>query len=362
MVTNWSFNRSPNPSRPGLRLMLSLLAIALLSLPAAAQKVNVTYLTSDITNAATNLDPNLADSWGMSISPTSPRWVSDRKTGLATLYDGNGVPQSLVVTIPPASGSGTGSPTGTVYNPTSDFMIHMQTTPFLFCTLDGTISGWYTGTTAFIAVNNNSSGAIYTGMALASAGGANYIYVANINAGAIEAYDGSYHPHSFGSNAFMDTSLPTGYTPFNIQLVGSNLLVSYAKQNSSRTFVVPGPGNGYVDVYDTSGNLLLRMQHNLYMNAPWGLVQAPASFSGLSNDLLIGQFGSGAITAYNLTTGAWIGNVLDVNDLAFKIDGLWALGFGNGSGGGPTSTLYFTAGPFKGNHGIFGSMTPHTGP
>ncbi len=362
MVTNRSFNSSPNVSRPGLKLMLSLLAIALLSLPAAAQKVDATNLTSDITNAGNNLDPNLQDSWGVSISPTGPWWVSDRKTGVATLYDANGVPQSLVVTIPPASGSGTGSPTGTVYNGTSDFKIHGMTTPFLFCTLDGTISGWYTGTTAFITVNNNGSGAVYTGMALASAGGANYIYVANLHAGTIEAYDANYQPHSFGSSAFTDSSLPPGYAPFNIQLVGSNLLVAYAKQNSSKTFVTPGPGNGYVDIYDTSGNLISRLQHTLFMNAPWGLVQAPASFSGFSNDLLVGQFGSGAISAFNPSTGAFIANVLDGYSIAFKYNGLWALHFGNGGTGGPTSTLFFTAGPYKGNHGIFGSAVPHTGP
>ncbi len=357
-----STKQPQSAGRLGWIAVLSLLAVTLLSLPATAQRVDVTNLTSDIGLAANNLDTNLADAWGMSISPTGPWWVSDRKTGLSTLYDGNGVPQSLVVTIPPGSGSGTGSPTGTVYNGTSDFKIHQQTTPFLFCTLDGTISGWYIGTIAFIAVNNNANGAVYTGMALASAGGANYIYVANLNSGAIEVYNGSYQLHSFGPNAFVDTSLPAGYAPFNIQLVGSNLVVTYAKQNASKTFVVPGIGQGYVDVYDTSGNLLTHIQHNLFMNAPWGAVQAPASFSGFANDLLIGQFGSGAISAYNLSTGAWIGNVLDGNFLPIKLNGLWALTFGNGSGGGPASTLYFTSGPYLGNHGIFGSMVPHTGP
>ncbi len=361
MGTNWNFKSSPNASRLGLRIMLSLLAIAFLSLSAAAQKVDVTYLTSDIANAATNHDANLVDAWGVSISPVGPWWVADRATGLSTLYNGTGVPQSLVVTIPSGSGSGTGSPTGTVFNATSSFKINGQTTPFLFCTLDGTISGWYSGTTAFIAVNNHSSGAIYTGMALASAGGSNYIYVANLNSGAIEAYDTNYQLHSFGSGAFVDSTLPAGYAPFNIQAIGTNLVVAYAKQNSSRNFVVPGPGNGYVDVFDTSGNLVVRMQHNLFMNAPWGLVQAPANFGGFSNDLLIGQFGSGGMTAYNLSTGAWIGNVLDANDLAFKIDGLWALAFGNGTSGGPTTTLYFTSGPYGGNHGIFGSIVPHNG-
>ena len=198
-------------SRAGLMAMLSLLAIVALSLPASAQKVNITNLTSDITSAGAFQDANLLNPWGMSISPTGPWWFSDNTSGLSTLYVASGQPQSLVVTIPPASGSGLGSPSGTVYNgSTSEFKVHGFATPFLFCTEDGTISGWYAGSQAFIAVNNSGTGAVYKGIALASAGGNNYIYVANFNAGTIEAYDGTFASHSFGSGAFVDSSIPVG--------------------------------------------------------------------------------------------------------------------------------------------------------
>jgi len=349
-------------AKPAWTTLLSLLAIAALSLPASAQKVNITYLTSDITAVGNNLDGHLVNPWGMSISPTGPWWISDNGTGLSTLYDGNGVPQSLVVTIPPAQSGNTGTPTGTVYNAsTTDFKIHGIATPFLFCTEDGTISGWYTGTTAFIALNNNSSGAVYKGMALASAAGHNYIYVANFHAGTVEVYDGTYTAHTFSSGQFTDSSIPTGFAPFNVQLVGSNLVVTYAKQDAAKHDDVPGPGNGYVDIYDTQGNLIRHLQHVLFLNSPWGVVQAPASFSGFGNDLLIGNFGSGLITAYNLSTGAWIGNMLNVADLPVQINGLWGIAFGNGGSGGPATTLYFTAGYFDENHGIFGMITPHPG-
>jgi len=349
-------------SRPGLMALLSLLAIAALSLPASAQKVNITNLTSDITAVGSYNDTNLVNPWGMSASPSGPWWFSDNTSGLSTLYVASGQPQGLVVTIPPASGSGTGTPSGTVYNAsTSDFKIHSQATPFLFCTEDGTISGWYAGTTAFIAVNNSGSNAVYKGMALASAGGHNYLYVTNFHAGTVEVYDGSYNPFSFGSGSFVDSTIPSGFAPFNIQLVGSNLVVTYAKQDSAKHDDVPGPGNGYVDIYDTEGNLQLRMAHTLYLNSPWGIVQAPASFSGFGNDLLVGNFGSGLITAYNISNGSWIGNMLNVNDLPVQIDGLWGLTFGNGGSDGPTGTLFFTAGPYGEVHGIFGSITPHPG-
>jgi uncharacterized protein (TIGR03118 family) len=348
--------------RLGYMASLSLLAIAVLSLPASAQRVAVTNLTSDITNAASVMDPDLVNPWGLSISPGGPWWVSDNGTGLSTLYNSSGQNQGLIVAIPSGSGSGTGSPSGTVYNGTSGFKINGQVAAFLFCTEDGTISGWYGGSTAYIAVNNNGNGAVYKGMALASQGGANYLYVANFNAGTVEAYDTNFAPHSFGSNAFVDTTLPAGYAPFNVQLVGSKLVVTYAKQDAAKHDDVPGQGFGYVDIYDTAGNLSLRLAHNVYLNAPWGAVQAPANFGGFSNALLIGNFGNGAISAYNITTGVFIGSFFDVNDLPLKIDGLWALAFGNGGSGGPTTTLYFTAGPFNENHGIFGSIVPVSGP
>jgi uncharacterized protein (TIGR03118 family) len=342
--------------------LLSFLTLALLALPAAAQRVNINYLTSDITNAGAFLDAHLVNPWGMSISPGGPWWISDNGTGLSTLYIASGAPQALVVTVPSGTGSGTGTPSGTVYNGTSDFKINGIPPPFLFCTEDGTISGWYTGTTAFIALNKNTSGAVYKGMALASASGVNYLYVTNFHAGAVEVYNTSYAPHSFGSNAFVDTSIPSGYAPFNIQLIGANrLAVTYAKQDASRHDDVPGPGNGYVDIYDTQGNLLFQLAHNLFLNSPWAVVVAPQTFAGFNGDILVGNFGSGLITAFNASTGAWIGNVLDVNYLPVKIDGLWGLAFGNGGSGGPTNTLFFTGGTFGEAHGRFGSITPHPG-
>jgi uncharacterized protein (TIGR03118 family) len=356
------FKKSLTASQPAWMAVLSLLAVAALTLPASAQKVNITYLTSDINAVGSFQDANLVNPWGMSVSPTGPWWFSDNTSGLSTLYIASGQPQSLVVTIPTGTGSGTGTPSGTVYNAsTTDFKIHLQATPFLFCTEDGTISGWYAGSQAFIAVNNSSSGAVYKGMTIAQAAGNNYLYVTNFHAGTVEVYDGGYNLHTFSSGQFTDSSIPAGFAPFNVQLVGSNLVVTYAKQDAAKHDDVPGPGNGYVDIYDTEGNLKLKMFHTLYLNSPWGVVQAPSSFSGFGNDLLVGNFGSGLITAFNISTGAWIGNMLNVNDLPVQLDGLWGLTFGNGGSAGPTNTLYFTAGPYGEVHGIFGSITPHPG-
>ena len=341
---------------------LLLISLTLLALPATAQKVDVTVLTSDITAVGIH-DSNLVNPWGLSISPTGPWWVSDNGTGLSTLYDGNGAVQGLVVTIPTASGSGTGTPTGTAYNSSStDFKVHGIASVFLFCTEDGTISGWYTGTTAFIGANNNASGAIYKGCTLGKVGTTNYMYLANFHAGTVDVVDGLFQPHSFGGSAFTDSSLPTGYAPFNVQNIGNNrIAVMYAKQNADKTEEVRGPGNGYVDVFDTSGNLIFRCNHNLYLNAPWGAVVAPSNFAGFANRLLIGNFGSGLITSFDATNGAWTGNMFNAANLPVQIDGLWAIAFGNGGSGGATNVLYFTGGAFDEIHGIFGKIIPHPG-
>ncbi len=296
------FNATNSPRRFARTLIPGMLALCLFTLPALAQKYQVTVTTSDIPGISAFTDANLNNPWGLSVSPTGAWWVSDNGTGLSTLYDGTGNPQSLVVTIPSANGSDTGTPSGTVYNGSSDFQLSAgDPAVFLFCAEDGTISGWNPAvnhTNAIVTVNNNN-GAVYKGMALASAGGINYIYVTNFNAGTVEVYDKTFAPHSFGGPAFQDNTIPAGFAPFNIQLVGSNLVVTYAKQDADKHDDVAGPGNGYVDIYDTSGNLISRLPHSIYMNSPWGAVQAPANFGTFSNDLLIGNFGSGSIMAFD---------------------------------------------------------------
>ncbi|MGC2111984.1 MAG: TIGR03118 family protein [Candidatus Korobacteraceae bacterium] len=332
-------------------------------MPASAQSYTATILTSDIANISTNTDANLTNPWGLVASPTGPWWVSDNGTGLSTLYDGTGSPLSLVVTIPSSNGTDTGTPDGIVFNSTSGFPINGNPAAFIFSTEDGTISGWNGGTSAVIAVNNGNggTGAVYKGLALASAGGNNYLYVANFRAATVEVYDSSFAPHSFGANAFVDSSIPSGFAPFNVQLIGSNLYVTYAKQDAAKHDDVAGPGNGYVDVYDTQGNLLSRLPHIIQMNSPWAVVLAPADFGAFSNDLLVGNFGSGSIMAFDANTGNFIGLMFDEAKLQLRIEGLWGLHFGNGQSAGPTNTLFYTAGTFSEAYGTFGTLVPTPG-
>jgi hypothetical protein len=106
MLSTQASTHSQTTTRLLLTATVLLVAATLLSLPAAAQKTQPTILTSDIANISVNTDSNLVNPWGMSSSSASPWWVSDNGTGLSTLHNGSGTPQGLVVTIPPASGTG----------------------------------------------------------------------------------------------------------------------------------------------------------------------------------------------------------------------------------------------------------------
>lgn len=349
-----------SPSSRFVPLASAICAAALFAVipTARAQHYLQTNLVSDVPGWAAATDPNLVNAWGLSRSATSPWWVADNGTGLSTLYTGTGTVLGLVVTVPAAMAPA--APTGTAFNATTDFPVAPgKPARFLFVTEEGTISGWnptVDGTHA-ITVVDHSGWAIYKGMALGLRGTANFLYAANFHGGTVEVYDGNFQPVNLGANAFRDWRLPKGYAPFNVQNINGNIAVAFAQQDADKMDEVPGPGKGYVDIFNTDGVLLLRLEHGRYFNAPWGLVQAPAGFGKFSGMLLVGQFGSGKIAAFEPAHGHFRGFLRAQHGKPLMIDGLWALSFGNGAGAGPATTLYFSAGPADESHGLFGSVT-----
>jgi uncharacterized protein (TIGR03118 family) len=330
-----------NSTRLGMAIAT---AVASLSLTAAGQTsttYHVTNLVADTTGPAAHTDAHLINPWGLSHGASTPWWVSDNGTGVSTLYDASGNPypvaNPLVVTIPTSSGTGTGTPTGTAF----------FSNKFVFVTQDGTISQWSSGTNAVKKVNH--PGSVYTGCTVAKLNTVNTLYVAN-SAGGIEAYNAQFSPVTLQPGAFTDVNIPAGYTPYNVQSVGSKIFVTFSNG-------FPGPGSGYVDAFDASGNLLLSLQHGTWMNEPWGVVQTPTSFGKFSHALLVGQLGNGTIVAFNPSTGAKLG-LMKTSTGTLVINGLWGLAFGNNGVAGPSTTLFFTAGPSFYTHGLFGSILP----
>jgi uncharacterized protein (TIGR03118 family) len=239
-----------------------------------------------------------------------------------------------------------------VYNGTGGFMGDT----FIFATEDGTISGWSSGASATLRVDHSTAGAVYKGLAIGSAGSTNYIYATNFVGGTVEVFDTTYAAASLGAGAFVDPTLPAGFNPFGIQVLGGKVYVTYAERVGTDTDETSGPGLGYVSVFNTDGTFVQRLISQGALNAPWGLALAPASFGAFGNALLVGNFGDGHINAYNASTGALMGALTDANGQAVSIDGLWGITFGNGGSAGGANQLYFTAGPQAEAHGLFGVL------
>ena len=338
----------------------SLVVATMLFLCASAQRAQAdgansftqTNLVSDIPGMAKTPDPNLVNPWGVSFSPTSPFWISDNGTGLATLYDGAGDIIPLVVAVPPPGSA----PTGQVFNSSSSFNGDL----FIFATEGGTITGWRgaLGTTA--ETLSPGTGGVYKGLAIATTPNGTYLYATDFHNNSITVFPGTGAPSLSGT--FTDPNLPAGYAPFNIQTIGGKLYVTYAVQDAAKHDDVSGPGHGIVDVFDLQGNFLQRLISNGPLNSPWGMAIAPTGFGSFGNDLLVGNFGDGTINAFDPSTGNFLGQLDGANGMPLVNLGLWDLTFGNGGNGGSKSDLFFTAGiPGDGmveDHGLFGSIVP----
>jgi uncharacterized protein (TIGR03118 family) len=392
----------------GISLAFSMSAIAF------GQHYTQVNLVSNTSGVAPVTDPTLINPWGLSRSSSSPWWISDNGTGLSTLFNGAGVKNSLIVTIPKADPNNktfpAGTPTGTIFNsvPTDFGLPGGFASSFLFATLDGAIAGWNPNVAiapgaaapsvnAVVAIKT-TDGSSYTGLTSALVNGNRYLYAANFNNGRVDVYDSNFHPVTLNPNdqdhngnghgngnqnnndndnddhdkAFTDRLLPTNYVPFNVQTVGNDIVVTYALHQQGQPRETDGPGLGYVDIFTANGRLIQRLEHGDWLNAPWGVALAPQDFGGVSHDLLIGQFagggttqGSGTIAIYDLVTGQFKGLLQDANGNTIAINGLWDISPANNSAAGsydpagaPGSELYFTAGPNKGTGGLFGYLKP----
>jgi uncharacterized protein (TIGR03118 family) len=328
----------------------------------AATPYTQTNLVSDIPGVARITDPSLVNPWGVSEFPKGPLWVSDNGADVSTLYTGaiSGSPLTpvpLVVKIPG------GAPTGQVFNGTTGFVVHhgkqSGAALFIFASENGVISGWNpavgavgkaTSTHAQRAVTVRN--AVYKGLAIAGS----RLFAANFHSGRVDVFNSKFH-RVRSAGAFRDRQVPHGYAPFNITKIGGHLYVSYAKQDPQRHDDVAGPGHGFIDVYSTGGKLLHRLVRRGALNSPWGMVIAPSSFGTFSNDLLVANFGSGALNAFDPATGKFLGPLKNADGNPIVVSGLWGLIRGDGAAGTP-QTVFFTAGLAGESHGLLGTITP----
>jgi len=305
-------------------------------------------------------DPDLVNAWGLTSLPTSPWWVADNGTDVSTIYLADGTKRPLTVQVPNA-------PTGAVSNTGSRFVVSNGTPSgpalFIFATEEGKILGWNPNvalTQAQVAVDQSGLGAVYKGLAIASTATNDFLYATDFHNGRVDVFDGSFAPVNL-PGAFVDPKIPAGYAPFGIQNVNGTIFVTYAKQSADRHDDISGQGHGFVDRFDTSGAFLGRVATHGQLNSPWGIAPAPAGFGVFGGDLLVGNFGDGQISAFAPQadgTYELVGQLRTSDHKVLTIDGLWALQFGKGAeNNGPTTTLFFTAGPGGESHGLFGKIT-----
>jgi uncharacterized protein (TIGR03118 family) len=319
-------------------------------------------LVSDLA-IAKFMDPNLVNPWGMALSSSNTIFISDNGAGVSTEYNLDGTATGRVITIPTsASNTGGGNPTGIVANATPFFIVTktgtMLTAPstFIFVAEDGSISGWnpmLDPTHAFIAVDNggpDDTGAVYKGATMGVANGHNFLFVTNFRSGKVETYDEIFNQVNTGG--FVDpTPLPAGFAPFGIGNINGQIYVTYAVQDAHKHDDVAGPGNGVVNVFDTSGNFVRRLISNGMnsdLNSPWGLALHSAGFGTFNGELFVGNFGDGKINVYDPMTGTFHGTMMNHNGSGpLVFDGLWSLLSIN-------VNLFFTAGINDEADGLFG--------
>jgi uncharacterized protein (TIGR03118 family) len=331
-----------------------------------------TNLVSDLPGLATITDSSLVNPWGSSHSVGSPFWISDQGTGLTNLWSVTGPttvakvtavnPPTGNITIPPGQAVGVG-PTGQVANtnPSSaSFPVgnggNGGSAHFIFANLNGTISAWDTGSTAFTQVT--TSGANYSGLAINQA--STQLYAANqTGAGSINVFNSSFAPVSLGAGAFATPAAigALNLVPFNTQDIAGKVYVTYAPSGLAAQRGATA-GMGALAVFDESGNLLQTIIGG-QLAAPWGVTLAPASFGAFGGDLLVGNFSfvASEINAFDPTTGAFEGTIPVDPGSGNTPGGLWSLQFGVGGMDGDPNTLYFTDGIDGETHGLFAALS-----
>jgi uncharacterized protein (TIGR03118 family) len=335
------------------RILLGLLCMVGSSANLFGQGYKQTNLVANTSGVASHTDSQLSNPWGISFLPGQPFWIANNNGGTSTLYDAEGNKQTLVVGIPSAAVSpcSPGCPTGNVANSSTDF----NGAAFLFDTEDGILADWTGAANALVAFDNSANGAVYKGLAMVNNSGGNFLLLANFRSGKIDVLDRNFQLTSL-SGSFTDPNLPAGFAPHGVHNINGQIYVAYAMQDSAKHDPTPGAGSGVVNIFDSNGNFVQRFASNGTLNAPWGVVETPASFGQFSNDIFVGNFGDGKINVFD-STGKFLGQLTDSGNNVIINAGLWDMVFGAG-GTGDTNTLYFTAGGANQTSGLFATLVP----
>ena len=351
-----------------------------------------TNLLSDIPGLAIHTDTNLVNPWGFAETPQGQFRVSANGAGESLLLNARGNVLGRPVIIPTPSDSPSGAvaaPDGSALNTTSDFVIshggRSAPATFIVSTEDGTIAGFnplVDRNEAVIGADVSDSGAVFKTLTLGADAHGNVIFASDFHNDQVDIFDKNFQ--LVGS--FTDPNPHAGFAPFGVHNLNGTLFVTFAKQDDPNNAHddVEGPGNGFIDEFTTDGAFIKRFATGSALasggldelNSPFGATVAPAGFGQFSSApnnpvLLIGNFGSSQISAFNMNTGAFLGQLSDAQGHPLLLNGgikesdmkgLWGIRFGNGHGGADANTLFFAAGINAEADGLFGKVTPVTSP
>lgn len=338
-----------------------------------------TALASDVPGLAAHVDQDLINPWGFSETPQGQFRISSNGAGNAPLLNANGAEEHHALLLPPPLGTAPGTlttPNGQVVNSTSDFVISLngKSAPadVIFSTEDGTLIGFnpqIDNKQGILVADQSASGAVYKLLAAGSVGTDNFLYATDFHNNKIDVFDKNFAKVTLGSGnfgTFTDPNELPGFAPFGVKNINGTLFVTYAKQQPPDNHDdEAGAGNGFIDEFDSSGHFIERFATGGTLNSPIGMAVAPADFGRFGGDLLVGNFGDSHVSAYDLKTGVFLGQLTDSQGNALVLNGgfkendtkgLWGIGFGNGDKGTPADTLFFAAGINAENDGLFGKV------
>ena len=353
----------PRPASYSATILLFGFLFAAANLSAQTVAYRQTNLTSNLPNVAKNIFLQLVDPWGIAFLPGQPFFVADNAVGRASSHDATGIgvaPGGF--TLPNAEQTGFDTPTGIVADQYSSFGNSGLIKPFILVTDQGTIFTWGPDargdlpTAGTRVIDSASTGAVYKGVAiLNSLLTAPALAVTDFHGGVIDTFLPGFSLVAL-PGSFTDPNLPLGYAPFGIQVIGRQVFVTYAVQDTAKRDPVFAAGNGIVDIFDMDGNLVRRFATGGSLNAPWGVAQANASFGPFSNDILVGNVGDGTISAFDPATGHFVGKLTDGDRKELTEVGLHGLAF-RADGFGDPNTLYFTSNVSSKRNGLFGAIS-----
>jgi len=383
---------------PSLRSRRNYLMIAMLALSFGCHKSDidqkdlrdfqqVNLVANNNEYNASHIDSTLLNAFGIAWTSNGFAWVNSVGGHVSEIYNSEGIKQRAVNIPASLTDSNGGFPCGIVLSSGKGFNLPNGPANFLFTGFEGGLTGWNPASGNNAQFIKHPPGASYTGLAISSSGGRNFIYAANFGAKKIDVWDTAFVRVDM---PFKDPTLPDEYSPYNIQAVGDSLFVMYAKLKTADPGAehgIPGAGLGYVSVFGTDGTFGRRFASQGTLNIPWGVTLAPSSFlqeknvynSDNSNEgygikgypdndhttiqdnhylnepvILIGNFGDGHINVFS-QDAKYLGQ-LQTHKHTLVIDGLWALSFPPVSANIDAGRLYFTAGPDSEKDGVFGYL------